>query len=187
MTPTDGLDRGIRSTIAEFIAYRDIYRCDPTAVHKGGNYAVRDIELFDNHFWVDAKTGWYDRIDYLGLAPVNWSKARNPQSHWTQLDAVAVVPLQQGDLAIRISPADGSITVVAPTEVHWYLIPASVLFEHYEARSDCAAHVPQHVADPYLINANNPLSPERLNKILRENRIAFADEVDAEKPVATCG
>src|SRR5262249_4811975 len=36
MTPTDGLNKGINAAVAEFIAYRDLHRCDPTAVHKGG-------------------------------------------------------------------------------------------------------------------------------------------------------
>ena len=71
MIPTDGLDKSIRAAIAEFIAYREIYRCDPTAVRKGGHTAIRDIELYGNRFWVDVKTGWYDEVDHLGFSPVN--------------------------------------------------------------------------------------------------------------------
>jgi hypothetical protein len=171
MTPTDGLNKGVSAAVAEFIAYRDLHRCDPTAVHKGGNTTIRDIELFDNHFWVDAKSGWYDGKGNLGHSPVNWERARDPESPHTQLDAVAVVVLRPGDLVINADDG-GLISIKAPAYAHWYLIPASVLNEHGTRLSEAAASVPEETAGPYLIDAEHPLSPARLDAILRENRIA---------------
>jgi hypothetical protein len=171
VTPTDGLNKGINAVIAEFIAYRDLHRCDPTAVHKGGNTAIRDIELFDDHFWVNVKSGWYDGKGNLGHSPVNWENARDPESPRTQLDAVAVVVLRPGDLDINADDG-GLISIKAPAYAHWYLIPASVLYEHGTRISAAAASVPEETAGPYLIDAEHPLSSARLDDILHENQIA---------------
>ena len=170
-TPTDGLGKGISAAVAEFIAYRDLYRCAPTAVHRGGNTAIRDIELFGNHFWVDVKSGWYNVPGDLGHSPVSWDRARDPASPETQLDAVAVVVLRPDELDISVGE-HGPISIQAPAHAHWYLIPASILFEHGRRISVAAASVPQTVADPYLIDADHPLTAARLDMILQENRIA---------------
>lgn len=171
MTPTDGLNKGINAAVAEFIAYRDLHRCDPTAVHKGGNVAIRDIELFDNQFWVNVKSGWYDGKGNLGHSPVNWERARDPESPGKQLDAVAVVVLRPGDLAINTDDG-GLISIQAPAYVDWYLIPASVLYERGTRLAKAAASVPQETVSPYLINAERPLTSARLEAVLHKNQIA---------------
>jgi hypothetical protein len=171
VTPTNGLNRGVSAPVAEFIAYRDLHRCDPTAVHKGGKIAIRDIELFDGTVWVDAKSGWYDGKGNLGHSPVNWERGRDPESPQTQLDAVAVVVLRPGDLDINADDG-GLISIQAPAYAHWYLIPASLLYDHGTRISAAAASVPEETAGPYLIDAEQPLTSARLDAILRENRIA---------------
>lgn len=161
---TDGLDRGISSTLAEFLVHLALLDIDESARHLGGNYRGRDHEILDNTAWIDTKTAWFDTPDRIGYSPVNWGSARDPNRPERVLDAVALVPLREGELTIKMIGAR-SVNVSIP-EFEWYLVPASVLYEHREVETKCRESAPSDDVQTYRVDAGNPLTADRLKGII---------------------
>ncbi len=157
-------------TLAELHVQRVFAKLDPTAVHLGGNHPVRDHELLDNHVWVNTKTAWVENETLIGFGPVGWSTARNPEKPKSQLDLLALVPIRPNDLSFR-SPAGNSLEMRWECE-HWWLVPASVLFELEERRSKGKSVAPTRLLAPYLVDDDHPLTSERPVEVWKANEIA---------------
>ena len=169
----EGLD-GLRPTIAERHAHRELSAVDPTATHLGGNVRYRDHQLFDNAFWANTKSAWEHRrksgkSGLLGFSPVSWRTVRNPKRPDIQLDLVVLVPLEADDLRFR-EPTRCAHDIRWECDRMW-MVPASVLYEVSAADGKSTARSLVDPADinDYVIDAEHPLSTTRLRAILASN------------------
>jgi hypothetical protein len=169
----EGLD-GLRPTIAERHAHRELIAVDPTATHLGGNIRYRDHQLFDNTFWANTKTAWRHRrksgkSGLLGFSPVSWRTVRNPKRPDIQLDLVVLVPLEADDLRFR-EPTRCALDIRWECDRMW-MVPASVLHEVSAADGKSTARSLVDPADTNddVIDAAHPLSTARLRAILASN------------------
>ncbi|MCT2280472.1 hypothetical protein M3G91_22920 [Micromonospora chalcea] len=168
-----GLD-GLRPTIAERHAHRELIAVDSTATHLGGNVPYRDHQLFDNAFWANTKTAWQHRrksgeSGLLGFSPVSWRTVRNPERPDIQLDLVVLVPIEADQLRFR-EPARCALDIRWECDRMW-MVPASVLHEVSAADGKSTARSLVDPADlsDYIIDAAHPLSTARLRAILASN------------------
>jgi hypothetical protein len=158
----EGLDRGIRASVAEVHVHRALLRSDPSAVYCGGNTWYRDHEVFKGEHWIETKAGWFEQSGLIGFSPVNWLNARKV-ARW--ISAVAIVPLRPGVLHIRLS--DSGFTVDLPRDLPWYLVPATELFRVVIEQGPCRQAAPIGVVEPFVVDRSNPLTEQRLRDVLR--------------------
>lgn len=161
----DGLD-GLRATIAELHVHRAFVGVDETAIHIGGNYEIRDHELFNNTAWANTKTAWKS---VLGFGPVNWRSGRDPAHPDRQLDLVALVQIGAYDLSFRTTSAD-SLEIKWSCK-NWWLVPASVLHDgsRPDGRSTGRSLVDRSTIADYRITRH--LTRRRLARLIALNEI----------------
>lgn len=197
LLPGDGFVKAIAGYLNSPRAPRPAYYVTVTNMGRLPALAWSADDRPSSHRFATARRAWRPTLDWSTpkcrrripiqfSAPVDSCADKIPyvrlwlRRHFARL-TVRIFTLRPGQLTIAVDPDAGTISIDAPAELSWYLIPASILHEHSVIRSRAAAEVPQGIADPYRIDDISPLTPDRLRMILGQNIIQVPVDADTKK------